>query len=88
VLNKVDLKPSLRIFSRWNNWAIIGANILGQAIKCFILDNQSITTIIFIHPLLVGSLIIKLINISFHFWSGIGSGFRKLLYILCKALAY
>jgi len=30
----------------------------------------------------------KLIKISFYLRSGIGSGFKKLLYILCKALAY
>jgi len=58
----------------------------GQAIKCFILDNQSIITIIFIQPLFIGSLIIKLIKISFYLWFRIGSGFKKLLYILYKAL--
>jgi len=65
-----------------------GANILGQAIKCFILDSRSITIIMFIHPLLIGSLTIKLIKISFYLWSGIDNGFRKPLYILYKALAY
>ena len=65
-----------------------GANILGQAIKCFILDSWSITTIIFIYPLLAGSLIIKLIEISFYLWFRTGSGFKTPLYVLCKALAY
>jgi len=65
-----------------------GADILGQAIKCFILDSRSITTIMFIHPLLTGSSITKLIKMSFYFWSGTGSSFRKPLYVLCKALAY
>ena len=67
---------------------IVGVNILGQAIKCLILDSWSITTIIFIQPLLTGSLIIKLIKMSFYLWSRIGSGFRKPLYVLCEALAY
>jgi len=67
---------------------MVDANILGQAIKYFILDSRSITTIIFIQPLLTGSLIIKLIKISFYFWFRIGSGFRKPLYILYKALAH
>jgi len=67
---------------------MVGINILGQAIKCLILDSWFITTIIFIQPLLIGSLIIKLIKISFYLWSGTGSGFRKLLYVLYKALAY
>jgi len=65
-----------------------GINILGQAIKCLILDSWSITTIIFIQPLLIGSLTTKSIKMSFHLQSGIGSGFRKPLYVLCKALAY
>ena len=65
-----------------------GINILGQAIKCLILDSWSITTIIFIQLLLIGRLIIKLINISFYLQSRIGSGFRSLLYTLYKALAY
>jgi len=65
-----------------------GANILGQAIKCFILNSRSITTIIFIYPLLIGSLITKLIKMSFYLRSGTGSSFRKPLYILCKSLAY
>ena len=43
-----------------------GVDILGQAIKYFILDSQFITTIIFIQPLLTGRLIIKLIKIFFH----------------------
>ena len=63
-------------------------DILGQAIKCLILDSWFITTIIFIQPLLMGRLIIKLIKISFHLWSRIGSGFKRPLYILYKALAY
>ena len=71
-----------------NSQAIVGINILGQAIKYLILDSQSITTIIFIQPLLIGRLITKLIKISFYLQSGIGSSFRSLLYILYKALAY
>ena len=67
---------------------MVGVNILGQAIKYLILDSWSITTIMFIQPLLIGRLTIKLINISFHLWSGIGSSFRSLLYALYKALAY
>jgi len=67
---------------------MVGVNILGQAIKCLILDSRSITTIIFIQPLLIGKLIIKLIKIFFYLWFGIGSGFRKPLYVLYKALAY
>ena len=43
-----------------------GVDILGQAIKYLILDSWSITTIIFIQPLLMGRLIIKLIKISFY----------------------
>jgi len=66
---------------------MVGVNILGQAIKCLILDSWSITTIIFIQPLLMGRLITKLIKISFYLRSGIGSGFKKLLYVLCEALA-
>ena len=64
-----------------------GINILGQAIKCLILDSRSITTIMFIQPLLIGSSTTKLIKMSFHLRSRTGSGFRKPLYILCKALA-
>jgi len=60
----------------------------GQAIKYFILDSQSITTIMFIQPLFIKSLIIKLIKIFFYLWSGISSGFRKPLYVLCETLAY
>ena len=71
-----------------NSQAIIGVNILGQAIRYLILDNQSITIIIFIQPLLTGRLIIKLIKISFYLQSKVGSGFSRLLYILYKALAY
>ena len=66
----------------------VGVNILGQAIKCLILDSWSITTIIFIQPLLIGRLIIKSIEMSFYLWFRIGSGFRSLLYVLYKALAY
>ena len=65
-----------------------GINISKQAIKCLILNSWFITIIIFIQPLLIGRLIIKLIKISFYFQSGIGSGFKKPLYILYKALAY
>jgi len=65
-----------------------GVNILGQAIKCLILDSWSITTIIFMQPLLIGRSIIKLIKISFHRWSGTGSGFKRPLYVLYKALAH
>jgi len=43
-----------------------GINILGQAIKCLILDSRSITIIIFVQPLLIGSLTTKLIKISFY----------------------
>jgi len=60
----------------------------GQAIKYFILDSWSITTIMFIQLLFIGSLIIKLIKISFYLWSKTGNSFKKLLYVLCKALAY
>jgi len=67
---------------------MIGINILGQAIKCLILDSWSITTIIFMQPLLIGRLITKLIKISFYLWSRTGSGFKRLLYVLYKALAY
>ena len=67
---------------------MVGVNILGQAIKCLILDSWFITTITFIQPLPPGSLIIKLIKISFYLWSGTGGGFKKPLYILYKALAY
>ena len=63
-------------------------NILGQAIKYLILNSRFTTIIIFIQPLLTGRLIIKLIKISFYLRSGTGSGFKKPLYILCKALAY
>ena len=66
---------------------MVGINILGQAIKCLILNSQSITTIIFIQPLLMERLTIKLIKISFYLRSGTGSGFRKPLYVLYKALA-
>ena len=66
----------------------VGVNILGQAIKCFILDSRFITIIIFIQPLLTERLIIKLIEISFYLQSRAGSGFNRPLYILYKALAY
>jgi len=66
---------------------MVGINILGQAIKYLILDSWSITTIIFILPLLIGRLIIKLIKIFFYLLSGIGSGFKRPLYVLYKALA-
>jgi len=65
----------------------VGVNILGQAIKCLILDSRSTTTIIFMQPLLIGRLIIKLIKIFFYLRSGIGSSFKRPLYILYKALA-
>ena len=71
-----------------NSWAMVGVNMLGQVIRCLILDSQSITTMIFIQPLLIGRLIIKLIEISFYFWSGAGSGFSRPLYVLCETLAY
>ena len=66
---------------------IVNVDILGQAIKCFMLNSWSIIIIIFVQPLLVGRLIIKLIEMSFHLWSRVGSGFRRPLYVLCKALA-
>jgi len=66
---------------------MVGVNILGQAIKCLILDSWSITTIIFIQPLFTGRSIIKLIKISFYLRSRAGSSFRRPLYVLCKALA-
>jgi len=59
----------------------------GQAIKYFILDSRSITTIMFIQPLLTKNSTIKLIKMSFYLRSRIGSGFRKPLYVLYKALA-
>ena len=71
-----------------NSQAIVGVDILGQAIKYLILDSQSITTIIFSQPLLLGSLIIKSIKISFYLQSRTGSGFRRPLYILYKTLVY
>jgi hypothetical protein len=61
--------------------------MLGQAIRCLILDNWSTTTIIFVQPLLIGRLTIKLIKMSFYLWSGTGSGFRRPLYVLYEALA-
>jgi len=67
---------------------MVGINILGQAIKCLILNSWSITTIIFVQLLFIGRLTIKLIKISFHLRSRIGSSFRKPLYVLYKALAY
>ena len=77
---------SFYIWSR-NSWVMAGVDISGQAIRCLILDNQSITTIMFIQPLLTGRLIIKSIKIFFYFQSRVGSGFNRLLYILYKALA-
>jgi len=62
--------------------------MLGQAIKCLILDSQSITTIMFAQPLLTGRSTMKLIKMSFYLQSGTGSGFKKPLYFLYKALAY
>jgi len=44
---------------------MVGANILGQAIRCFILNSQSITIIMFVQPLLLGRLTTKLIKMSF-----------------------
>jgi hypothetical protein len=67
---------------------IVGVNILGQAIKYFILDSLSITTIMFMQPLLLGRLITKSIEMSFYLRSRIGSGFKRPLYVLCEALAY
>ena len=65
----------------------VGVNILGQAIKCLILDSRSITTIMFVQPLLTGRLTTKSINISFYLRSRIGSSFRSPLYDSCEALA-
>ena len=67
---------------------MVGVNILGQAIKCLILNSQSITTIIFTQPLLMGRLITKLIKISFYIQPRTDSSFKKPLYVLYKALAY
>jgi len=67
---------------------MVGVNILRQVIKYLILDSRFITTIIFIQPLLKGRLTTKLIKISFHLQSRTGSGFRKPLYVLYKALAH
>ena len=66
---------------------IISVDILGQVIRCLILNSQFITTIMFIQPLLTGRLIIKLIKMSFYLRFGAGSGFSRLLYVLYKALA-
>ena len=71
-----------------NSWATVSVDILGQAIRCLILDSWSTTTIIFVQPLLIKRLTIKLIKISFYFQSGVGSSFSRLLYVLYKALAY
>ena len=46
---------------------MLGINILGQTIKYFILDSWFITTIIFIQPLFIGRLTIKLIKLIFIF---------------------
>ena len=62
-------------------------NILGQVIKYLILNSRSTTTIIFVQPLLTGKSTIKSIKISFYLQSRTGSGFKKPLYILYKALA-
>jgi hypothetical protein len=67
---------------------MVGVNILGQAIKCLILDNRSITTIMFVQLLLIGRLTTKLIKMSFYLRSGTGSSFRRPLYVLYEALAY
>jgi len=60
----------------------------GQAIKYFILDSQSTTTIMFMQLLLIKSLTTKLIKMSFYLRSGINSSFKKPLYILYEALVY
>ena len=70
-----------------NSQATVGVDILGQVIRCLILDSQSITIIMFVQPLLTGKLIIKSIKISFYLQSRAGSGFSRLLYVLYKALA-
>ena len=90
LLLKIIVLGSPQSFYMWsrNSQAIVGVDILGQAIRCLILDSWFITTIIFIQPLFLGKLITKLIKISFYFQSGTGSGFKKLLYVLCKALTY
>jgi len=62
--------------------------MLGQAIKYFILNSQSIIIIIFIQYLFIKSLITKLIKMFFYFQSRISSGFKNPLYILCEVLAY
>jgi len=67
---------------------MVGVNILGQAIKCLILNSLSITTIIFAQPLLLGRSTTKSIKMSFYLWSRIGSGFKRPLYVLYEALAY
>jgi predicted membrane chloride channel (bestrophin family) len=66
---------------------ITGVDISKQAIKYFILNSQSITTIIFSQHLLSGSLIIKSIKISLYLQFRTGSGFKRPLYILYKASA-
>ena len=63
-------------------------DISGQAIKCLILVSQSITTIIFIQPLLAEKLTTKLTKISFYLRSGTGSGFKRPLYVSREVLAY
>ena len=70
-----------------NSRAIVGVDISGQAIRCLILDSQFTTTIMFVQPLFTRRLIIKSIEMSFYLRSGAGSGFSRLLYVLCKALA-
>ena len=65
-----------------NSQVIADVDILGQVIRCLILNSWSIITIMFIQPLLTERLIIKLIKMSFYFQSRAGSGFNRLLYIL------
>ena len=65
-----------------------GADISEQVIRCLILDSQSTTTMMFVQPLLAERLTTKLTEMSFHLWSKTGSGFKRPLYVLCKALAY
>jgi len=42
----------------------------------------------FVQLLFVGKSTTKSIEMSFHFWSKTGSGFKRPLYVLYKALAY
>ena len=64
-----------------NSRVTASIDILGQAIRCFILDSWSIITIIFLQPLLSGSPIIKLIKIFFYLQFRAESGFKSLLYM-------